>query len=382
MSMHSRLWLQLIERLETKLGKHTAALWVRPCRLLRYEGGTMEIVVPGSLAMERWRSGLAEAASAACESLTGSRPAVRLHEVVPLGHQDRSLDSFRVVEGNHMAFRAVLALARRPSEPPFHPLTLFGEAGCGKTHLARGLSAYWSRKFPKEEGAFLTGRAFAYRVTRAIRTRRMGALRDRLMGSSYLLLDGLEQLSRKRACQQELRGVMDCLKDRGRPLVMTSRFAPEHLDCFSDGVMSRLKGGMVVRIAPLAHEEFKDRRIPPPRATLEAVEEEVGRYFGVPAGRLAGRLRRRSLSKPRSLAIYLSRRLTSSSDVEIASFFGGRSTDAIRRTERSVGRAMGSDVELRGTAETLELRVAERGAGARDAVRTGNSDGLLCRAHA
>lgn len=60
----------------------------------------------------------------------------------------------------------------------------------------------------------------------------------------------------------------------------------------------------------------------PPRMRVDDVKDRVARYFGLPVGSLRGRSRSSRVTRPRQIAMYLARKITSESFPEIGERFG------------------------------------------------------------
>lgn len=128
------------------------------------------------------------------------------------------------------------------------------------------------------------------------------------------------------------------VRTRGIPISATD--ADEVLGFIASGIptnIRELEGGLI-RVAALAQltnsrvtldlarEALKD--ILPAsvdsRITIEAIQNEVCRHFGLSLTELKGSKRSQSIVFPRQLAMYLSRELTDASQPMIGSKFGGR----------------------------------------------------------
>ena len=80
---------------------------------------------------------------------------------------------------------------------------------------------------------------------------------------------------------------------------------------------------------------------------------EVGQHFRVEPARLCSRGRTREVLLPRQVGMYLARRLTPLSLVQIGAYFGGRDHSTVLHACRKVEQALASDAGLSGAIRQL-----------------------------
>src|SRR5690606_3047925 len=86
------------------------------------------------------------------------------------------------------------------------------------------------------------------------------------------------------------------------------------------------------------------------------VENAVCEFFGVEAKSLRSSSRKRTLSQPRMLAMYLARKLTQSAYNEIGAHFGGRNHSTVMSAERKIAGAINSAETIVVAAEKWSLQ--------------------------
>ena len=313
-----------------------------------------------------------------------------------------SFESFVSDPGNALAFEAARAVARGESGR-CNPLLITGPSGVGKTHLCEAI-----RNEVDCNILYRSSEEFTTEVTQAIRGDRMPAVRHKYRrAANLLILEDVQFLVGKKATQAELFHTLDHLLGRGRRVVLTADRVPHELAGLDERLASRLASGLVARIGPPAHETRRailrakaaagGVRLPDEclarlaeravdsagdlvaglnqvvaRATLlkqqittELVEEalstvelpgrrrSIGEIIGLVARSyslrpedLRSRSRKRHITRPRQLAMYLCRRYTDASLKEI-----GR---ALSRDHTSVMYAV--DAIERRTLEEPQLR--------------------------
>ena len=128
----------------------------------------------------------------------------------------------------------------------YNPWLLYGMPGTGKSHLALGLAAEWSRRRPTETVTCLTATEFAGQYVDAIEARAVDDWRARLRRPGLFVLEDVGQLVTRGAAQTELAQTLDALADCGAVVVVTSRVAPSELAGLTPRLRSRLAAGLVV----------------------------------------------------------------------------------------------------------------------------------------
>ena len=90
------------------------------------------------------------------------------------------------------------------------------------------------------------------------------------------------------------------------------------------------------------------------RLTIEDIQNKVARHYGIrPADMLSSR-KQRAIARPRQVAMYLAKRLTSRSLPEIGRQFGGRDHTTVMHGVRRIEQLMGEDAGLADDVELLE----------------------------
>ena len=298
---------------------------------------------------------------------------------------------------NRLAAYAVNAIFE-DSVAGISPLVLYGPSQAGKTHLARGLAAWWERHHPLALVQTLTAAEYAQQYADAVETDRVAAWRTKLRASRLLVIDDLRGIAGKRGAQQELRHLLDDLSARGALVVITSHSLPNVLPDVSAGLRSRLTSGLVVPVSipavatrqvlverfAAAREMSLSKRatqvlaeslnVPAPillgalmeldlaardegqPLDLDRIRRYVARhdrekplqireiavttakYCGLRLSDLKSPSRRKAIVTARNLAVFLARQLTDESLDQIGEYFGGRDHTTIlhgyRKTDK------------------------------------------------
>lgn len=288
-----------------------------------------------------------------------------------------------------------------------NPLLIYGPHGSGKSHLAHGLAAWWSERFPSARVEYTTSADFARDYAGALSAGRLEEWRERVRSADLFVLENLGELAGKPAAQQELLLALDALADREARVVFTARSLPSQWQALNAGLRSRLSaalaiplalpsqatrrailetlaegrglplsraaldklavgvaGGMPALVAAIAELELAARttgeQVDQQRVhqlvehqdsnsapTVREIARLVARHFGLKVSELKSPQRQRSLVAARSVAMYLARQLTSASLNEIGEYFGGRDHTTVLHGCRKTEKLLTRDIAVR-----------------------------------
>ena len=321
----------------------------------------------------------------------------------------RSFATFVSGDCNSLASLAARQVAATPGER-FNPLYIHGGTGTGKTHLLEAIYAEVRRRRPQSNVMYLSSEAFTNYFTAALSSRTVPSFRQRFRNVHVLLVDNVEFLDNKRATQEEFLHTIVQVADHGGQVVVSSDRHPRMLTKHRDELTTRFMGGLVCRIESPdedtcrrlvrslsiglsatfnddaleyiarrcrksvreiqgalnsldGHFALKGRRITLAVARevlgdmaqecrrlvrISDVEKVVCEAFGVTASDLRSASRRKSLSLPRSVAMFMSRKHTNSAYREIGLYFGNRDHSTVVAAEKRVNEwiAAGNPVVL------------------------------------
>ena len=359
------------------------------------------------------------AAAPARPQLNGQRQLElpRLAESNPALNGRFVFDRFVSGKGNELAFTAAKALAR--GQQLFsNTLFLVSATGLGKSHLTQAVGHELLRSRPGTRVAYLTAEDFTSQMISALRKKRIEAFKERFRRScDVLLLEEVQFLSGKEKTQEELNYALDALLNAGKKVVFTSYYPATQVKGLKPALESRMSGGVTVSIDPpdfstrrrilerLAQEEGVSvppeildylasevsgdvRRLMSALAGLmaqgsltsrsldlslasevlaqmnlrlsqmrpERVRDVVARVYGLSALELKGKSRRKAVTRPRNLAMYLCRRHTEASYAAIGKVFGRDHTTVMYGVDK-VERGLGLDPKLNQELSYLEQRL-------------------------
>jgi len=347
------------------------------------------------------------------QPVTGERRGVAAFQ------SDYRFEGFVVGPCNHMAYAAAQAVAERPGRA-YNPLFLFGSTGLGKTHLLYSIGQAAQERNPKLRVLYITVADYLNDLTAALRQKRMEHFRVKYRDSCDLLLvDDIQFLSGKEKTQEEFFHSFNALYAAHKQIVVSGDRPPHEIPDIEDRLVSRFLGGLLADIRPpdaktraaiLTHKaEVAGFALPPDvaefvatevcdnvrelesclnrlrlesqtqsssitlklardslksclrtqarRVTPEAIQKVVAGKFGVVPEQLTTPSRRKEISLPRHVAMYLMRRLTVMSYPDIGARFGGRDHSSVIAGIRKVESALRVDQSLVRIVEEVEQRL-------------------------
>jgi chromosomal replication initiator protein len=298
-----------------------------------------------------------------------------------------TFDSFVVGKPNEFAYACARRVAENPGCKEFNPLFLYGGVGLGKTHLMHAVGLELTRRgAPPATVAYMSAEKFMYRFIAAIRSQQTIEFKDHLRSVDVLMIDDLQFLIGKDNTQEEFFHTFNALVDAGKQIVVSADKSPSDLSGLEDRLRTRLGCGMVadlhattfeLRISILeakatrakvevpsrvleflahkittnvrelegslnrliAHAHLFARPITletaqevlhdilkahDKRVTIDEIQRRVAEHYNMRIGDMVSARRARAVARPRQVAMYLAKQLTSRSLPEIGKKFGNR----------------------------------------------------------
>jgi chromosomal replication initiator protein len=311
-------------------------------------------------------------------------------------NEEYVLENFVQGPSNELAMAAAQAVANAPGQA-YNPLFLHGSVGLGKTHLLQAICHRILAKRPDARILYLSCETFVNQFISAVEAGELEDFRYRYRHVDMLLIDDIHFLARKERTQEEFFHTFNTLYNSRRQIVLSCDSPPREIPTLEDRLVSRFKWGLVAEIEQpdhetririvrrkadrrgvalpegvaeliadavttnvreiegavlrviglasltkkpltreLAEEALRDLIRPKERkVSLDTILRAVCEHYGVKPSDLIGKRRHRSVSQPRQVCMYLARRLTDLSLVEIGGQIGGRDhTTVIYANER------------------------------------------------
>ena len=334
-----------------------------------------------------------------------------------------TFDTFIVGSSNKFAHAASLAVAQNPSSA-YNPLFIYGNSGLGKTHLLYAIGNEIKKTKKDSKVIYIKGEDFANEIIQSILNKTTPEFRQKYRLTDVLLVDDIQFIGGKDSTQEEFFHTFDALYEAKKQIVLTSDRPPKEIKVLHERLRSRFEMGLLADIQPPDFEtrmaiikrkaeiiglnlsddlcEYIANKLKtnirqlegvvkklmarynltkepptlqtvneaisdilnddtPPELTVERIIDEVARTFGVDSDDIRSqKSRRANINKPRQLAIYIVRELTTLSMEAIGKEFGGRHYSTIVYTIQQVEKNIKTDPALRDTVEDIIKNIRER----------------------
>ena len=297
-----------------------------------------------------------------------------------------TFDTFVVGSGNRFAHAAALAVAESPADT-YNPLFIHGGVGLGKTHLMHAIGHYVQQQYPEKRLLYITSENFTNELISAIQQGRNMEFRYRFRNVDILMVDDIQFIAGRDSTQEEFFHTFNTLHTAGKQIILTSDRPPQEIAKLEERLKSRFAWGLIAdikkpdvetRIAILrekvrqehmnipgevleliaAHVSSNIRELegslirlnayaqlvnqpitvelcqealrevlatPKTRQiTAQVVMQTVSDYYGVTVDDMIKPTRRREITVPRQIAMYLTREMTNMSLPQIGQVFGNR----------------------------------------------------------
>jgi len=326
-----------------------------------------------------------------------------------------TFEGFVVGKPNEFAYACARRVAERPSSPGFNPLFLYGGVGLGKTHLMHAIAwELTDRTSNPVSVAYMSAEKFMYRFIAAIRSQLTMEFKENLRSVDVLMIDDLQFLIGKDNTQEEFFHTFNYLVEQGKQIVVSADKSPSDLNGLEHRLRTRLGCGMVADLHSTTYElrisileakaaragvgvpvkvlEFLAHKITSNvrelegalnrlvahanlfnrpvtletthevlhdilkahdrRVTIEEIQKKVAEHYSIRLTDMSSARRARAVARPRQVAMYLAKQLTSRSLPEIGRKFGNRDHTTVMHAVSRVTELMERDGTF---AEDVEL---------------------------
>ncbi len=318
-----------------------------------------------------------------------------------------TFENFIVGKPNELAYAAALRVAEEESVT-FNPLFLYGGVGLGKTHLMHAIAWKIRQLHPKRRFIYLSAEKFMYQFIRALRHKNTMVFKEQFRSVDVLMIDDVQFICGKESTQEEFFHTFNALVDQNRQIIVSADKSPSDLNGIEERMRSRLGWGLVADIHPTtyelrlgilqakaetmklkipgkvmefiaykissnvrelegaltrisAHSSFVGREITlemtqdvlkdllranDRRITLDDIQKRVSERYGIKLSDFQSLSRARVFARPRQIAMYLAKTLTTKSFPDIGRAFGGRDHTTVVHAVKTIDKLKETDSEL------------------------------------
>ncbi|MBQ6365230.1 MAG: chromosomal replication initiator protein DnaA [Oscillospiraceae bacterium] len=164
--------------------------------------------------------------------------------------QGFTFDRFIVGNSNRFAYAAAMAVAKNPGGRDYNPLFIYGNSGLGKTHLLFAIGQAIHESDPKKSLAYVKGEEFMNRMIDSVQSHKMKEFREEFRNVDLFLVDDIQFIAGKQQTQEEFFHTFNSLYEAGKQIVITSDRPPIEMSLLDDRLRTRFEGGVMADIQP------------------------------------------------------------------------------------------------------------------------------------
>lgn len=159
-------------------------------------------------------------------------------------------ENFFVVNDNELAIRAAQIVAKSPGKTDYNPLLIYGENGCGKTHLLNAAGNYITVHRKRKRILYMSGENFLNEYIYALQNRKLELYNKNFQQIDVLLLDDIQYLSSKKKSQEGLFYLLSEMERQRKQIIISANNPPAALVGFEDRLISFFQKGLIVDLNP------------------------------------------------------------------------------------------------------------------------------------
>ena len=296
-----------------------------------------------------------------------------------------TFDGFVAGKSNQIARAAAMQITENPGTS-YNPFFIYGGVGLGKTHLMQAVGNRITSNNKTTKVAYVHSERFVGEMVSALQHNTINSFKNQYRSLDVLLIDDIQFFAGKERSQEEFFHTFNVLLEANKQIIITSDRYPKEIRGLEERLKSRFGWGLTVCVDPpeletcvailklkaslggfelpedvaffiankirsnvrelegalrklmanckftnrdasveIARESLRDLlAIQAKQITIENIQKTVAEYYNIRISDLLSKRRNRSITRPRQLAMAITRELTSHSLPEIGDSFGGR----------------------------------------------------------
>lgn len=300
-------------------------------------------------------------------------------------NKNLNFENFVTGRANQLATAAAKQVSEKPGES-YNPLFIYGGVGLGKTHLLQSIGNKVKEENKDFKVKYLHAERYVTDVVKAYEGKTFDQFKKNYHSLDLLLIDDIQFIGKKNRTQEEFFYAFNTLIENKKQIIITCDSYPKEIQGVDERLRTRFSWGLTVAIEPpelemrvaillkkasiskinlpedvaffiakqirsnvrelegalnrivalsnftnlpidliLAKEALKDLiAVRGRQVTVENIQKTVADYYKIKISDMVGKKRSRNFSKPRQIAMALTRELTNLSYPEIGNYFGGR----------------------------------------------------------
>jgi len=318
-----------------------------------------------------------------------------------------TFENFVEGKSNQLARAASVQVSENPGSTN-NPLLLYGGVGLGKTHLMHAVGNRMREAKPDARIVYLHSERFVSHMIKALQHNTIDDFKNYYRSLDALLIDDIQFFAGKERSQEEFFHTFNALLEDGRQIILTCDRYPKEIEGLEERLKSRFGWGLPVCIEPpeletrvaILHKKAEEFGLTVPNevaffiakrirsnirelegslrrvmatanftgkpitlefakdtlrdlialqdklVTIDNIQKTVAEYYKIRGSDLLSNRRSRSITRPRQVAMALSKELTNHSLPEIGASFGGRDHTTVLHGCRKIAELRESDSKI------------------------------------
>ena len=323
-----------------------------------------------------------------------------------------NFDNFVTGKANQLACAAAKQIAEKPGTT-YNPLFVYGGVGLGKTHLMHAIGNHLKSIQPNAKIKYLHAERYVHDVVKAYENKDFDSFKKNYHSLDLLLIDDIQFIAKKNRTQEEFFYAFNTLIENKKQIIITCDSYPKEIVGVDERLRTRFSWGLTVSIDPpelemrvaillkkaagnkiqlseevaffvakqirsnvrelegalnrivamsnftgreidlsLTKESLKDLiAVRGRQISVENIQKTVADFYKIKIADIHSKKRSRNYSRPRQIAMSLTRELTNLSFPEIGDAFGGRhhttimhacdEIESLRLSDQAIGQDLG-----------------------------------------
>ncbi len=327
-----------------------------------------------------------------------------------------TFENYYTSDSNKVARITGEAVAASPGHNPFNPMFVYGESGVGKTHLIQAIGIKIKEQNPRARVLYLSANLFQQQYTTAVVHNQLNNFINFYQSIDVLLMDDIQEFAGKIQTQNTFFHIFNHLHLNGKQLVLTCDRPPVELEGIVPRLLTRFKWGLQVEVerpdyslrrdilhnkierdglviseeivdyiarnvtdnvrdlegtivSLMAHAMAFNRevtlelaeqvlarsvRMVKKQITIDSIKNAVCNYYDIKPDKLVMRSRKREVVVARQVAMYLSKKHTSTALAGIGSMLGRYDHATVRYACKTIEGQLQVDKELQKSVTEIE----------------------------
>ena len=325
-----------------------------------------------------------------------------------------TFEGFVAGKSDQIARAAALQITENPGTS-YNPFFIYGGVGLGKTHLMQSVGNKIKEINEETRVAYVHSERFVGEMVSALQHNTINDFKNQYRSLDVLLIDDIQFFAGKERSQEEFFHTFNVLLEANKQIIITSDRYPKEIRGLEERLKSRFGWGLAVSIDPpeletcvailkvtasiegfeipeevaffiaskirsnvrelegalrklmancrftnrdasieVAREALRDLlAIQAKQITIENIQKAVAEYYNIRISDLLSKRRNRSITRPRQLAMTITRELTSHSLPEIGDSYGGRDHTTVLHACKKTKSFISDDIKIKEDYENI-----------------------------